>query len=359
MWVTLPPDWKLQDVQAALNVIIAFLCAGCVFVLVRTFWLLAARKVTKQKDIPAHALLSLNTIGEAIDVVWLLRHELLTVRYRGLLVQCIAVLFLTLCTFGSGWIARFSTKGVPNVIPMLVPGSLAVRNTSSLLYDSLDISATYYALEKANFSYTTLAEFWPDPSSNWRYNEQQWMNGSWSMTCTYNESVSLPGARTVATNCSDSTTGQCPWLLDFWWDWDLENSAWADFSDDGVFFPETNDTFKDILYFMHGAEIPTLAVKDGLNLTRYMRVRTIAVHMHGVLRNALYNSSDHDSCQMLEGPIEQASYTSATCELTRDYGTRSGTDLEVWGASADYGDDYELYRVARYVVAVSWFELVV
>lgn len=32
-WVSLDSSWTLQDVQAGLNVIIAFLCAGSVFVL--------------------------------------------------------------------------------------------------------------------------------------------------------------------------------------------------------------------------------------------------------------------------------------------------------------------------------------
>lgn len=342
MWISLP--WKLQDVQAALNVIIAFLCAGSVFVLVRTFWLVAARKVGKKKDIPAHALLSLNTVGEAIDVVWLLRHELLTARYRGLLVQCIAVLFLTLCTLGSGWIARFSTRSVTDIVPTMVQGSLATRDTGSLYYDNLDISATYYALEKADFSYTKLAEFWPDPDTDWQYNDEQWMNGSWSMECTYNETVPISNAISSGTNCTNGLIQQWPWLLDFWWDWNTKEDATAGWRDAGITWSNTNDTINDILYFMHGLDIPHWDEQDGVSLARYLRVRTVALHLHSLPQNPEYDSNDPASCQVAEGPIQEADYTSVTCALTRDFGTRTGNDLAYWGASADIGD---FERVAR------------
>lgn len=131
-WVSLKAGWKLQDVQAGLNVCIAFLCAGGIFVLVRYCWLLAARRVARQRDVPAYSLLSLNTIGETIDVIWLLRHDLFARRYHGLLVQVVCVIFLTGATLMSGFIARFSTRYGTTVRQIDVNGTIAQRNTQSI-----------------------------------------------------------------------------------------------------------------------------------------------------------------------------------------------------------------------------------
>ncbi|KAK5071503.1 hypothetical protein LTR64_004718 [Lithohypha guttulata] len=332
-WITLPPEWKLQDVQAALNVIIAFLCAASVFVLVRHFWLLAARKVARQKDIPAHALLSLNTIGEAIDVIWLLRHEILTSRYRSLLFQCVFVLVLTLCTLASGWLARFSTRSVLTIVPRQVEGSLAMRDTFSLLYDILDISETFKALEKANFPQHKLAEFWPNPVSNWQYNNEQW-NSSWHMECVYNESVPVPDTRIVTSDCTDGVWGQWPLIYNNWRDWKTEDSDYAYYTNDGITWSETKDTVKDVLLFAHGLEIPKYELRDNINVTSFMRMRTVAIHLQGVPRNSSFDDG-LTSCEWSKGPIQAASYTSATCELKRDLDLRTGHDLDTWGASPD------------------------
>lgn len=221
-WVSLDPSWTLQDVQAGLNVVIAFLCAGAIFVLVRYCWLLAARRVAQQRDVPAYSLLSLNTIGETIDVIWLLRRELFTARYKALLIQCIFVVILTVATLLSGFSARFSTRYGVVIQERNVNGTLAERATGNILYAEVDTNLSFTALQQAKFPQTKLLEYLPNLDTTWEYVEDQW-NSSWSMECTYNRSTQI--ANPVSTgNCTDLST-EFPQVNDNYWDW-TENATW-------------------------------------------------------------------------------------------------------------------------------------
>lgn len=343
-WITLPISWKLQDVQAALNVVIAFLCAACVFVLVRQFWIIAARQVTKKKDVPAYALLSLNTIGETVDVVWLLRHELLTRRYRGLLIQVIFVLLLTVCTFMSGFIARFATRNAPTIVPRMIEGSLAARDTDSLLYDSLDIHAIVEGLRDAHVPTTKLLEYWPDPNSNWQYNDNQW-NSSWTMECHYNESIPLQNPRIVTNNCTNGLWEQFPMMYDNWLDWQSNRSLyWWNAYYDWLGWMVEPSEYRDLIMFVHGSQVRHHKDDGDRNITYDMSMRTVAIQLHNVQRNG----TDGAPCDLIEAAIQSGSYTSATCDLKRDLGQRSGEDLDYWGASPDYGD---LQRVSQSYMA--------
>ena len=316
-----------------LTVIIAFLCAASVFVLVRHFWVIAARQVTKRMDVPAYALLSLNTVGETIDVVWLLRHEILSSRYRSLLIQCIFVVVLTVCTMLSGFIARASTRSVTAIVERDVEGSLATRDTESILYDSLDITAVYKGLVEAKFPQTKLIEFWPSPYSGWIYNDEQW-NSSWTMDCKYNDTTLIPDTSIVTDNCTNGVWQQWPWIYDNWWDWGIKESSYSYYNSDGINFSQDENYFRDVLLFVHGYEIYTTELRDGLNLTTSLTMRTVAIHLHNVPRNG----NDSAECTWVQGPIESAEYSSTTCDLKRNLGTRTGTDLDTWGAAPELAD---------------------
>ena len=327
-WITLPPEWKLQDVQAGLNVIIAFLCAAAVFVLVRHFWVVAARRVTRRKDVPAYQLLSLNTVGETIDVVWLLRRDLFSSRYRGLLVQCIFVLTLTLCTIGSGYIARFSTRSTITKVEREVNGSLARRNTGSLIYDVLEINSVVEDMKKTGFPQDQLAEFWPNPASGWAFNNEQW-NNSWSMQCKYNTTTEVPNTRTTG-NCTYGLYTEWPWIGDNWWDWSKDTHLnYSDYTYDWISWRREPGIRADTLLFVHGVETPDSDSDDKLNTD--FRMRTVCIH----LKNATEPKNASSTCAFDEGPIEAAAYTSATCTLHRELGNRSTDDLDMWGAYPD------------------------
>lgn len=108
-WIDLPQAWRLQDVQAVLNVVIATLSAVAIFACARWCWQ-SSLSETDQRSIPLKDLLTISTLGEALDVVLLLRWRSLSVRHLKLLAQCIVVVFFSVVALVSGPIARFSSR---------------------------------------------------------------------------------------------------------------------------------------------------------------------------------------------------------------------------------------------------------
>lgn len=333
MWVTLPVQWNLQNVQAALNVTIGFLCAASVFVLVRSFWVLAARQVAKRKDVPAYSLLSLNTIGESIDVIWLLRHELLTARYRSLLAQCIFVLLLTGCTLSSGFLARWSTRSVTVIRVRPVVSSLASRFEGSLFNDVLDVSAVYHGMQDADFPQTKLAEFWPDPKSNWTYDDAQF-NSSWSLDCTYTNLTQVQNPQITTNNCTNGVFQQFPATNEAWKSWPkVPNNKYWDLTSDWIGYTSP-PLATDVYLFTYGVETLNWSVTpDNYTITTAMTVQMVAWHLAGVP----YDSSN-SSCDWRKGPMKSAEYTSALCQLKRDTSNKTNEDLDTWGSYPDWWD---------------------
>lgn len=322
-WVSLKVGWTLQDVQAGLNVCIAFLCAGGIFVLVRYCWLLAARRVAKSQDVPAFSLLSLNTIGETIDVIWLLRHDLFAPRYHGLLVQVVCVMLLTVATLMSGFIARFSTRYGSTVKELDVNGTIARRNTQSIPYAEVETNLTLFNLQRARFPQTQLLEYIPDHSKYWEYDQAQW-NGSWSMDCQYERSTPIPNP--VATDdCSNGLWSQIPWINDNWSGWESNQSF---YTYDSTGWRNNNTMYRDWLVFVHGEQYTDWNEDFYLGMT----VQTVAIHLQGL------NATTPEGCNFGPGDITSASYTSMSCKLTRSLGNRSYDDLINWGAYPDVFD---------------------
>ena len=319
-WVSLQVGWKLQDVQAGLNVCVAFLCAGGIFVLVRYCWLVAARRLIRKQDTPAYSLLSLNTIGETIDVIWLLRYELFTQRYHGLLVQVVCVMLLTVAALTSGFIARFSTRYGTIIKEIDVNGSIARRNTESLPYAEVETNLTLFNLQRANFPQTQLLEYLPDQSLHWEYDPDQW-NGSWTMDCQYNKSTPVPNP--VATDdCSSGLWTQLPFLYDNWDGW--QNNL-SDYYYDQTGWRNNNTVYRDGLVISHGVQYTDWNPDLWLGVT----IQTVAHHLQGI------NATEEEGCVYGTGKITAASYTSATCKLTRSLGNRTNGDIAEWGAAPD------------------------
>lgn len=334
-YVSFPQGWKLQDVQAALNVTIAFLCAGGIFVLVRYCWQLAARRVAARKDVPAYTLLSLNTIGEAIDIIWLLRKDLFATRYHGLLIQCLFVVLLTCATLSSGFIARWCTRYGNIAVEQTVNGSLAVRSTGSLLYAEIDTNATLFALQRAQFPADQLLEYLPEQSKNWNYVASEW-NSSWSMDCTYTPLTEVPNVRATG-NCTNSMWTEVPQLNQLWtqmpsfdrnWSYAYDRSGWRN----------NLTAYRDILVFMHG--IRNGNWDDNLNTTTDAQVRSIAVHLEG----APWNTNVTGSCTFSTGPITRMTYTDCFCKLTRKTGGFKTASDAYYGA---YPDAYSTTSIAE------------
>lgn len=329
LWVSTYHSWSLQNTQAGVNFIINLLCIGGTFVLVRFFWLRAAQQVIKNKDVLAYKLLSLNTVGETLDAILLLRSDILQPYFRGLLIQCIVV--ITLATVGvfAAFIARFSTKLGTTVITQDVPGILAQRSRGSMEWAPVELNNSFVALKHANFPQTQLLEFWPQPNG-WVFNTKEW-NSSWSMDCQYIRATEI--ADPIATgDCSNDTSSEYaqfpefPQLLA-----DYQDFTTPTFYIAPSFKWTSSDNYNswDLLYTIYG--IQGLAYDEKTNSTTKIEIRVRMFYLYGV---PIPDYSTNTTCSIGKGPMNRAMFTGATCNLTRDRGDRSTEDLW-WGANPD------------------------
>ncbi|KAK5092997.1 hypothetical protein LTR70_000536 [Exophiala xenobiotica] len=301
-WVHCPAHWKLQDVQAYLNVVIAFVCAGSIFVLVRFRWQRAAGRVAKGDDVLARHLLSLNTVGEACDAILLLREQLLSRHFWDLLLQSLMILIFTIASLFSGIIARaFSNDGQVD-IPQIILGHTS-QSRISFLPDAefMAISNTVDDLNRADFPLDQLLDFVPYRTVPWKYAADQW-NSSWSMDCDY---LPLTIADNVyATgNCSNGAISELPWLNELW---KKEKGGRYSYSRQGNRYNAAGGN--DYLFFLHGTDITG---KDQATQTATSaRILTIAVHMQDIP----WNSSTQD-CSFGVGHVPLVGYTEMTCNL--------------------------------------------
>lgn len=326
------PTWRLKDVQAVLSSLITWLCAGAIFVFVRYLWLKSARRMLKQSEVKAHGLLSLNTIGEIIDITVLLQWELFNRRYLTLLLQCIFVALLTVATMMSGLLAGVSMRDGIVTRALQVNGSLAERATRNIGHADVDTNITMTALKEAKWPLTRLVEFLPNSEYNWDYIPEQW-NGSWTVSCSYNRSVQISGARSTG-DCTNLTT-EVPQLFTYFWDWDsIGDDSW-DFDTKSTNWG-TSRKYRDWNAFSHGLKKTTW--DEDLDTYTELEMRTIITYLSGVPNNP----SDDSKCVFGEGPIDQAYYTSASCKLTRNTTGQTKDELS-YGA---YPDRYSVSSMA-------------
>lgn len=72
LWISLPHQWQLQDVQAGLNIVIAVLSAIATYRFVRFCWQTETHRIRNEGQAPLSTLLTTNTLGEVYDAVLLL-----------------------------------------------------------------------------------------------------------------------------------------------------------------------------------------------------------------------------------------------------------------------------------------------
>lgn len=303
--ISLPASWRLEDVQAALNVIIAVESTLGIFVFIRTCWLSGARKAAHNKDVPLPSLLSLNTLGEALDVAFLLREQLFSVRNLFILVQCIVVLCLSSTAILSGVISRYSTSRGHIIIQQEVPGLLASRQHNGMGYANVEWNLTYSRLDRAGFPEDQLLDFLPSNEVEWVYRENEF-NNSWSFNCRQTPQTFID--LYVTDNCTGFVyeIPNINQVISFdEWTAGEESGWWRSF---GGFYSSPT-TEKDILLFIYAYRNGDYTERG--DTYRSMNFSLASVHMHNLGRN----QNDTEGCFFSEGPVESSSYTRIDCSL--------------------------------------------
>jgi len=300
-WIPLPASWKLEDVQAALNVVITVFSALGIFVFVRLCWQSGVAKVSRNHSVRLSSLLSLNSVGEAYDVIRLLKRNVLSIQHLKLLSQCLVVVFLSTTTIVAGPIARYSTRRGHVVTEVAVPGLLATRNHNSITYANVQWNLTEVSLNRAHFPLDQMLDFLPDPSTHWMYRTDEW-NNTWSLTCNRTDQTSISLHATG--NCTSRLMDEIPSLQEVM---PRANFNWSYRSWSG--FYDTLEVNKDILLFITGTSM--WDYDDTTEFYNSMKMSVAAFHLHEVPRQ----QNDSSLCEFGVGPIGPSTFTKIDCEL--------------------------------------------
>lgn len=326
LWVSLPTKWKLTDVQAGLQVVIAVLSCLGIFAFARFCWQLSSHRVKKNRAVALASLMSINTIGEAFDAALLLRQRIFRQRYWKILAQSIVVVILTASTIVSGPIAKASTRLGTIVRIINVPGSLATNVFNSRAYAAVEWNDTSTSLDRAGFPLDQLLDFMPTTSVAWLYKADEW-NSTWAMHCDKVENTPVTMVDTgVCTNFSTefpATDDIFPWNS-----FDVPRWTWQSLYWNSTWTQDVLAMFTGWNYFDYNSTT---------DITYNMSITVVALHMHW-----LNKTGDNDNCQFGAGPVESSSYTKMTCNLTRSH-TIPDEDHLAYPDATDYdalGDAY-------------------
>lgn len=168
-WTSLPRRWRLEDVQAGLNVLFTALSALVIFVSVRLSWQSGARRIVQMEAVPLPSILTLNTPGEALDALFVLRHRI--PRHSKILTQSIIVIMFSITTLISGPIARYASRRTSITTDADVHGYLAMRTHNSNADEQVMWNLTLTSLDRAGFPTDELLDYLPDTATHWLYHE--------------------------------------------------------------------------------------------------------------------------------------------------------------------------------------------
>jgi hypothetical protein len=302
-WIDLPASWRLEDVQEVLNVIISVLSVLGMFVFSRLCWVGAAARLARNQSVKISSITSVNTIGEAFDVLLLLKSRILSSRHLQILAQCIVIALFSATGILSGPIARYSTRPSHRISQVQVQSSLASVEHDSIGYANVEWNRIQSSLDVAGFPYDQLLDVLPDTSTPWIYDKSEW-NSTWSMNCQSTPFTPITLYDTGNCTLPKSQHAEIPGLAavmpgdyDYYYQW------W-----DGYYVNST--TYKDVLMFIIGETFSDF--DNNTNITYAMSVSLASVHLHGLVKG-----NDSSDCDFGAGPIGKASYTRIECDLVR------------------------------------------
>ncbi|EXJ70335.1 uncharacterized protein A1O5_06403 [Cladophialophora psammophila CBS 110553] len=304
-WATLPRSWKLEDVQAVLNVIVTALSGITIYVFTRCCWSVSARVAAEGRVVPISSLLSLNTPGEAIDVLILLKSHIFS--HWIIVAQSLVVVALSITTVLSGPIAKYSTRLTHVVAQTEANGLLAGRTDNSMPDSQVAWNLTQTSLDRANFPINELLDYLPNTSDLWVYRPDEWSN-SWAMTCESTESMTVSLHLTSDCNTFTGKFGGA-----------IEDKIFPAFLRSDYGYWESADFYvnvtliKDLLICMYAANYSDWDESSSpLGTYRTVFMSMAALHLHHARKN---DSDDYAPCRFGEGPVGSASYTRVDCTV--------------------------------------------
>lgn len=301
-WISSPGGKTLQEVQAALTLVVTVLSSLAIFVLVRARWISATRRSAKGQNLALSSFVCLNSLGEVLDAIIVLRTRLLLSRHLGILAQCIVVVILSATSIFSGYVARYASREGYKIREQELTGYLADRLSGAMFSANVQWNQTSNRLDQAQFPLDQLLDYIPADDVDWKFDATQW-NNSWTMTCqsTYPQSMLLD----TTGSCSDSIISEIPALADSLSPGDYQVSAdsWSGF--------EWNNRWRDI-YLFSTAKSQSGSTKYGGRNTS-VSISIAAIHMHNVTKNLDASST----CQYGVGKRSNSTLTKITCQIAR------------------------------------------
>ncbi|KEF63514.1 uncharacterized protein A1O9_01492 [Exophiala aquamarina CBS 119918] len=299
-WVSFPKQWKLEDIQAGLNVLITALSGLVIFVFVRLSWQSGARRIAQTKAVSLPSLFTLNTPGEVLDAAGVLKHKLLD--HPNILTQCVVVALFSITTLVSGPIARYTTRTASISTELAVNGYLTTRSHNSNGDDQVMWNLTMTSLDRAGFPVDEMLDYLPDPSIHWLYRQEEW-NNSWSFTCQSIDAT--PISLRMSDNCSDymSKVQGLDSVIP-----SLQYSEAYSYSRGGYYVNST--LWRDMLMFFHAVNYT--AYEEETDIYHHVSMSLAALHLHNIPLNGTDFSGP---CELDVGPVESAVFTRIDCDI--------------------------------------------
>jgi hypothetical protein len=327
-WFILSLKWPLEDVQAALNVLISVFSAIGIFTFARFCWQSATLHLTKQRDVPVASLLSLTSPGEAFQVLWFLNFRSLSAKkYRRILFQSLIIFGLSVAAILSGPIARYASRQGHTVIPVEMHGSLATTTWESMVEADVAWNRTKNTLADAGFPSDQLLDFLPDISQPWVYREDEW-NNTWHAQCQFDPLT--PISLSATGNYSDGS-----WFTEIPGLYDIVPLRFIDLQAEwtsNLGAASQGDRYTDVLMFF----VTTIQPKEGIHFAEDISMGLLisAIHLHDAPMAPLDSNGTFG-----KGPIGKSSYTRAICDLERSAATINATNIAYPNLILPFYDD--------------------
>jgi hypothetical protein len=346
-WFILSLRWPLEDVQAVLNVLISVLSAIGIFTFARFCWQTATLHLTKQRDVPVASLLSLNSPGEAFQVLWFLNFRSLpTKKYRRILFQSLIIFGLSVAAVLSGPIARFASRPGHTIIPAEMHGSLATTTWESMVESDVTWNRTKNALVDAGFPTDQLLDFLPDLSQPWVYREGEW-NNTWHAQCTFDPLT--PISLNATGNYSHGS-----WFTEIPGLYDIVPLRFVDLPggwSSNLGAASKDDRYTDVLMFL----VTTIQKKEGIHFAEDISMGLLisAIHLHDAPMAPFGSNGTFG-----KGPIGKSSYTRAICDLERSAATINATNIAYPNLILPFYDDTFSQAIEEHYHATFFYQAI-